>query len=77
MDLLTVSDDTSIFDMISAGWGALDFTSGKGLQLTVPISNPGADTEVGSSVIWDDDAADELFAIIRSGDTTGAERFVS
>jgi LCP family protein required for cell wall assembly len=74
--LVTAGDDTSIFDMLSAGWGALDFVSGTGLQLTVPIWDPDVDTEVGSAVIWDDDAADELFALIRSGDTTGAERFV-
>jgi LCP family protein required for cell wall assembly len=76
VDLLTAGEDTSIFDMLSAGWGALDFASEDGLQLTVPIWDPGANTEVGSAVIWDDDAAEELFAIIRSGDTTGAEGFV-
>jgi LCP family protein required for cell wall assembly len=76
VDLITAGEDTSILDMFSAGLGALDFVSGNGLQLTVPISNPGADTEVGSAVIWDDDAADELFALLRSGDTTGVERFV-
>ncbi|OYN87873.1 LCP family protein [Parenemella sanctibonifatiensis] len=43
--------------------------------LMVPISDPNARTSAGSSMIWDEDQAAELFAQIAEGNTEGLERF--
>jgi len=36
-------------------------SNGKGTLMTVPVSDPNATTAAGSSVIWDEAAARELF----------------
>lgn len=44
-------------------------SGGKGLSLTVPISNPNLSTPAGSSVAWDDAQAAKVFDAIREDDT--------
>jgi hypothetical protein len=41
-------------------------SSGDGLSLTVPVSNPGLRTNVGSAVQWDRAKALALFTAIRN-----------
>jgi hypothetical protein len=41
-------------------------SNGDGLSLTVPISNPGLSTNVGSVVQWDRTKAVELFRVIKN-----------
>jgi hypothetical protein len=48
---------------------------GDGLTLTVPVSNPGASTPVGSAVLWDDRKAAALFADVARGDTSKLSRY--
>ncbi|HEY0240242.1 MAG TPA: LCP family protein [Friedmanniella sp.] len=65
-----IGQDTSI---VSAGQAALALhtvSAGDGLTLTVPVSNPGYSTPVGSAVLWDVSAAQDMFAQIARGDTS-------
>ncbi|OYO11526.1 transcriptional regulator [Enemella evansiae] len=48
---------------------------GQGLTLMVPISNPNKSTAAGSSMIWDDAKAKEMFGEIARGDTSKLDRF--
>ncbi len=50
-------------------------SAGGGLTLTVPVSNPGAATPVGSAVLWDKAEAKEMFADIARGDTSGLAKY--
>lgn len=75
-ETLKRGDKTSIWTMFSAARGALSFARGDALNFTVPISNPDADTDAGSSVLWDSEQALQLFDEIARGDTSQLDRFV-
>jgi len=55
--------------------GMYSVSIGNGLTLTVPVSNPNATTPAGSSVIWDENAAKDMFGQIASGDTSRLDEF--
>ena len=74
--LLVRDEQTSTPDLARAGAAFLDIAGGQGYQLVVPISNPNATTNAGSSMIWDAERARDLFALVKAGDTTGMEEFV-
>lgn len=61
--------------LFGLAWGALQIGAGRGLTLTVPISNPDARTSAGSVVLWDADEAEALFDEIARGDTSQLDRF--
>ena len=65
-----VGDSTSVFDTGQAALAMKTVSAGNGLTLTVPVANPGYSTPVGSAVLWDESAAQEMFAEIASGDTS-------
>lgn len=71
---VAVDNDTSVFDAAKMGQAMLGVTRG-GLTLTVPISDPNASTSAGSSVLWDEAGAEEMFGKVAQGDTTGLEKF--
>ena len=76
-ETLKRGDKTSIWTMFSAARGAVRFARGNALNFTVPISDPNATTDAGSSVLWDREQALQLFDEIARGDTSQLDRFVS
>ena len=50
-------------------------SGGQGYTLTVPVSNPGDSTPVGSAVLWDEDEAKAMFADMARGDTSDLEKY--
>ncbi|HEY5820776.1 MAG TPA: LCP family protein [Propionibacteriaceae bacterium] len=65
-----IGEETSLTQTISLGLAMRTIANDGGLTLTVPVSNPGASTPVGSAVLWDDTAAQAMFSEIAKGDTS-------
>ena len=63
---LTVGDNTSLRDVTRVLQALRSVSNGKGLSLTVPVSNPSLPTHVGSAVKWDSPKALELFNAIKN-----------
>ena len=63
---LTVGQDTTLRDVTRVLQAMRSVSNGDGLSLTVPISNPGLSTNVGSVVQWDRTKAVELFRVIKN-----------
>lgn len=72
---LTRGNDTGILELTSAVLGFRAVATGQGLTMTVPIANPNASTPAGSSVLWNEADAAELFGQIASGSTDSLDRF--
>lgn len=70
---LARGEDTGLASMAQVGMGFVSVMTGSGLSLTVPGSI--ADTAVGSSVIWDETAAGEIFGAMAAGNTTTLEKY--
>lgn len=70
---LARGEDTGLGSMAQVGTGFVSVMTGSGLSLTVPGSV--ANTSVGSSVIWDDAAADEIFGAMAVGNTADLEKY--
>ncbi|WP_453827665.1 LCP family protein, partial [Tessaracoccus lubricantis] len=70
---LARGEDTGLSQMAQVGSGFLSVMTGRGLSLTVPGGT--ANTSVGSSVIWDEGAAAEIFGAIAVGQTTDLEKY--
>lgn len=58
---VNVGDSDSIMDIGKLARAMRGLSNGSGTLTTVPVSDPDATTAAGSSVIWDEDAARELF----------------
>lgn len=58
---VNVGESDSIADLGKLAKAMRGLSNGKGTLTTVPVSDPNATTAAGSSVIWDDAAARELF----------------
>ena len=58
---VNVGESDSIVDLGKLARAMRGLSNGKGTLTTVPVSDPDATTAAGSSVIWDDAAARELF----------------
>jgi LCP family protein required for cell wall assembly len=67
---IRLGQDTSLWQMATLGLAMRKVAGGDGLTLTVPVSNPGASTPVGSAVLWNDQKAAAMFADIARGDTS-------
>jgi len=63
---LTVGQDVSLRDVTRVLQAMRAVSNGDGLSLTVPVSNPGLATNVGSAVKWDTRKAVELFNAIKN-----------
>jgi len=73
--IITRGQDTGVGDVITGALGALSMAKGNAYSLTVPISNPNAATPAGSSVLWDDAKATEMFGMLAKGDTSQLGQF--
>jgi LCP family protein required for cell wall assembly len=65
-----IGQDTTIVDTGQAALALRAVSAGDGFTLTVPVSNPGYSTPVGSAVLWDASEAQDMFAEIARGDTS-------
>lgn len=72
---VTLGEDTTARELATFARAMAKVSSGKGLTLTVPISNPNASTSAGSSVLWDDEGAKDMFADIARGDTSDLKKY--
>ena len=63
---LTVGQDASLRDVTRVLQAMRSVSNGDGLSLTVPVSNPGLRTNVGSAVQWDRAKAVALFTAIKN-----------
>jgi len=73
--IVTRGQDTGFGDLTAGTIGALTVARGDAYSLTVPISNAGASTPAGSSVLWDDAKAAQMFAMLAKGDTSQLGQF--
>ncbi len=74
-EVMVLGENTSFGDLFGAARAIISISAGKGTSLTVPVSDPNRTTDAGSSMIWDDAAATELFEQIARGDTSNLDRF--
>jgi LCP family protein required for cell wall assembly len=58
---VNVGESDSIMEIGKLARAMRGLSNGSGTLITVPVSDPDANTAAGSSVIWDDEAARELF----------------
>lgn len=70
---LARGEDTGLGDMGQVGLGFLSVMTTSGISITVPGSV--ADTSLGSSVLWDEAAAAEIFGAMAAGDTSALEKY--
>ena len=62
-----VGEDTSLLDSFRILSTMRKVSSDEALSLVVPLSSTNTTTRAGSSVIWDDERAEELFTMLREG----------
>lgn len=72
---LALGDGTNLFTLGSTAMGFMQVMSGAGISMTVPVANADYRTAAGSSVLWDEEAASQVFAAIAKGDTTDLEKY--
>ncbi len=65
---LIIGEDTSLLDAGRVALTLRGVSSGDTLSLVVPLKDTNATTAAGSSVLWDDAAAGQLFTMLRNGD---------
>lgn len=65
---MTLGENTSMLDMGQILLTMRGVSGGSTLSLQVPVANMNYQTSAGSSVLWDDAAADRLFQQIRDGE---------
>ncbi|GGL29018.1 LCP family protein [Phycicoccus endophyticus] len=64
---VVVGEDTSLLDAYRILSTMRSVSSGDTLSLVVPVSDVNATTSAGSSVLWDDERAANLFTMLREG----------
>jgi len=74
---LARGEGTGMIDLARIGLGFMSVTTGKGISMTVPIEDANRMTDVGSTIIWDQKAADGVFAALADGDTAPLEKYRS
>lgn len=68
-------DDTGVAALASIGSGLFQTATGAGLSLTVPVADADYNSSVGSAVLWDERASQELFGAMAVGDVETLEKF--
>ncbi len=68
-------DDTGLAALASIGSGLFQTATGAGLSLTVPVADADYNSSVGSAVLWDESASQELFEAMATGDVETLEKF--
>lgn len=71
--VLAIGEDTSMWETARMAWAMRALSAGQGESLTVPVADTNYVTSVGSTVLWDDAAATELFAALREGRSLSIE----
>jgi anionic cell wall polymer biosynthesis LytR-Cps2A-Psr (LCP) family protein len=74
-DSLQLGEDTSFLNMVSLALAMRKVSTGKGLTLTVPVSDTSASTSAGSAVLWDKDKAKKMFSDVARGDTSNLAKY--
>lgn len=74
-DSVKIGQDTSFAEVVAMGLAMRRIANDQGLTLTVPVSNPGASTPVGSAVLWDSSKAQDMFSDLARGDTSGLAKY--
>ncbi len=64
---LAVDQDTGVFNMSRMAWGMVQIGRGKGQLTTVPVADTSYWVDGQSAVLWDEDAAQQLFASLGGG----------
>jgi LCP family protein required for cell wall assembly len=65
---LAIGEDTSMLEGARIALAMRAVANGNGNSLTVPVAEMNYQTDVGSAVLWDEAAAEELFGALRRGD---------
>ncbi|MDO5499197.1 MAG: LCP family protein [Propionibacteriaceae bacterium] len=73
---LHVDRDSGIGSLAGLAGPMMKLGTGQGVALTVPVANPNASTAAGSSMLWNTEAAGQMFGEIAAGDTSRLERFI-
>jgi LCP family protein required for cell wall assembly len=68
-ETLRVGENVGPIDLARFAWAMSHTGAGDAKRCVVPYTDLGASTPVGSAVLWDEDAANRLFADIRQDDT--------
>lgn len=63
---IALGEDTSMREAISMALAMRSIANGSGQSITVPIADANYRTQAGSSVLWDEAKADELFTALRT-----------
>ncbi len=74
-DAVDLGEKTGLAQMARLALAMRSIAGGGGLTLTVPVSDPGASTPVGSAVLWDDAKAKAMFDDIARGDTSKLQKY--
>ena len=72
---VSVGEDTSLWQLGRLALAMRTVAGGDGLTLTVPVSDPGASTPVGSAVLWDEEKARAMFSDLARGDTSDLGKY--
>lgn len=64
---IALGEDTSMWETGRIALGMRSISNGDGQSLTVPVADTNYQTAAGSSVLWDEVAADKLFTALRTG----------
>lgn len=63
---LAIGEDTSMWEMGRFALAMRAVSNGEGNSITVPIGDPDYASDAGSAVLWDEEAAPELFEALRT-----------
>lgn len=66
-EAISLGDDTSMLEAARMALAMRSVANGQGHSLTVPVENNNYSTPVGSSVLWNETQAAELFDALRTG----------
>ena len=66
---ITVGRDTGLVQLGGLGTAVVRIATGDGVQLSVPVGNANAHTSAGSSVLWDETRAEQMFAAMQAGES--------
>lgn len=69
---VTLGDDVGLFDMVGMGRAVVKIGTGSGQMFVVPLGDTNARTSAGSSVLWDEGKAEDLFQTMQRGEAVDA-----
>lgn len=70
---MALGEDTSLWETVRMARGMRAVSGGDGQSVTVPIADANYQTRAGSSVLWDEARAAELFEALRTGEPLSIE----